>query len=974
MDISDRELVEIAKYQLRIALENAVEGIAFLDNRGCYVYVNQSYATIAGYQLQEMLGMNWQVTVHPEDVERLRTAQQKLEDSKVEVEARGVRKDGSIYHKQVLMINAYGEDRKSIGHYCFIKDITYRKKTEQWLRLLESVVVCANDAVLIAEAEPIDEPGPKIIYVNNAFQQMTGYSLEEVRGQTPRILQGENTQREELDKLRHALENWQSVRVELINYRKDGSEFWVEINISPVADERGWYTHWIAIQRDISDRKRVEEQLESQILRSQLFADISLKIRQSLQLEDILETTTNELQRLLDADRVLILRLESAKNLRVIQETVKPGWDSVIDQGFVDDCLDPEYFIQYPQGRSYSISDVNEVEENQCLVEFLRQAQVKSKLVLPLLLHERLWGMIVIHQCSDARIWSDWEIDLLKQIANQIAIALSQSYLVQSIDKFSINLKNLHRINTSNYNSFDDLFNDCLTTGCQMFNLSTGIISQVEGECYVIRATKSPLTFLEVGLEFVLKDTYCAAVVREKKTITYTQVSKLESMRSHPVYQNLQLESYIGTPIFVNGEVYGTLNFSSTQPKAENFQLKEVEAIELMAQSIGKFIAAYQIERRQKQAELALRNSEQRWSTLAETAPVGIFLTDTEGNCLYVNKYWCQITGMTAQEAYGHGWADALHPEDRDRIFRKWHQSIKQDFPFRSEYRLVRPDGKITSVYGQAISEIAANGSITGYIGTITDITYRQEIEEITKALEQEKKMSELKLRFFSMASHEFRTPLSIITLAAQMLENAEVEWLDNRQIRNIHRIKNSARKITQMLTEVLILARAEAEKLEVKPKTFNLEQFCQQIIEEIKTEIPEDVSISFSFVSEGNQNKHVYLDRKLLHSILINLLSNAVKYSPRGKEVSFEVKFQAESVVFTIKDQGIGIPKKDRVHLFEAFYRGENVGRIDGSGLGLAIVKQCVDLQKGKITYQSFPEQGTTFVVSLPITLKQQN
>ena len=108
------------------------------------------------------------------------------------------------------------------------------------------------------------------------------------------------------------------------------------------------------------------------------------------------------------------------------------------------------------------------------------------------------------------------------------------------------------------------------------------------------------------------------------------------------------------------------------------------------------------------------------------------------------------------------------------------------------------------------------------------------------------------------------------------------------------------------------------------------------------------------------------------MHSILINLLSNAVKYSPQGEEVNFEVKFQAESVIFTIQDRGIGIPVQDQVHLFEAFYRGENVGRIDGTGLGLAIVKRCVDLQGGKITCKSYPEKGTTFVVSLPIILKE--
>ncbi|MGB7056734.1 MAG: response regulator [Geitlerinemataceae cyanobacterium] len=122
------------------------------------------------------------------------------------------------------------------------------------LRLLELAVESANDIVLITDAEPIDLPGPRIVYVNQAFTQQTGYTREEVLGKTPRILQGAKTERATLDVLRHALENWQSARVELINYRKDGSEFWVELNIVPIADDKGIFTHWVSVQRDITDR------------------------------------------------------------------------------------------------------------------------------------------------------------------------------------------------------------------------------------------------------------------------------------------------------------------------------------------------------------------------------------------------------------------------------------------------------------------------------------------------------------------------------------------------------------------------------------------------------------------------------------------------------------------------------------------------------------------------------------------------
>ena len=128
------------------------------------------------------------------------------------------------------------------------------------LRFLRSIVENANDAILVTEAEPFDEPGPRIVYVNETFTRMTGYTLEDVRGETPRILQGPGTDRAARAEIRTALERWRSVRVELQNYRKDGTEFWVELNIVPVADDTGWYTHWVSVQRDITERKREEEE------------------------------------------------------------------------------------------------------------------------------------------------------------------------------------------------------------------------------------------------------------------------------------------------------------------------------------------------------------------------------------------------------------------------------------------------------------------------------------------------------------------------------------------------------------------------------------------------------------------------------------------------------------------------------------------------------------------------------------------
>jgi PAS domain S-box-containing protein len=129
------------------------------------------------------------------------------------------------------------------------------------MRLLESAVENTQDGILITEAKQLDEPGPKLLYVNQAFTRITGYDLNEVLGRTPRLLQGPKTDRSQLDKIRTALSQQKPVQVELLNYRKDGSEFWVELNIVPIANERGQFTHWVALQREITERKQAEAAL-----------------------------------------------------------------------------------------------------------------------------------------------------------------------------------------------------------------------------------------------------------------------------------------------------------------------------------------------------------------------------------------------------------------------------------------------------------------------------------------------------------------------------------------------------------------------------------------------------------------------------------------------------------------------------------------------------------------------------------------
>lgn len=242
---------------------------------------------------------------------------------------------------------------------------------------------------------------------------------------------------------------------------------------------------------------------------------------------------------------------------------------------------------------------------------------------------------------------------------------------------------------------------------------------------------------------------------------------------------------------------------------------------------------------------------------------------------------------------------------------------------------------------------------------------------EIQKALEfaedlrqKAEETSELKTRYLSIASHEFRTPLSVIRMAAEMLQNYSDQMPDYKKQQNLERIQTATDSMNILLEDVLMLGQVESGKLELVLTPIELVSFCQEMIELLQLSSRENHSLKFNCVES---TMPVMLDEKLLWYLLNNLLVNAIKYSPSGGSVTLTLYRQATHLYFEVQDQGIGIPLEHQERLFEPFERAKNVGRIPGTGLGLAIAKRSVDLHGGQISVASTLGVGTTFTVKLP-------
>ncbi len=373
-----------------------------------------------------------------------------------------------------------------------------------------------------------------------------------------------------------------------------------------------------------------------------------------------------------------------------------------------------------------------------------------------------------------------------------------------------------------------------------------------------------------------------------------------------------------------------------------------------------------------------LAYSEQRFQTSVENMLdcFGIYtsLRDSSGKIIdflieYVNAAACAIHGMTKEEQVGKNLLELL--PYHHQLFDQYCQVVETGKSLVTE---ISVDADIfNQKYLLRSLEIQATKLNDGFVASWRDITERKIAEsEISKSLAKEKELNELKSRFISIASHELRNPLTTIMSASELLEYYSEDSHNDQKTSYIHLIRSSVNQMTELLDDVLMLAKSEAGKLLCNPQCFDLFNFCQELIEEMQFNASNHHTINFinesAELGDSIGSFIVYMDDKLLRHILINLISNGIKYSPQGSVVDLHLKVEDEFVIFQVKDSGIGIPPEDKIKLFESFHRARNVGNIPGTGLGLVIVKNYVELHGGTIDVESEVGKGTKFLVKLPL------
>ncbi len=403
-----------------------------------------------------------------------------------------------------------------------------------------------------------------------------------------------------------------------------------------------------------------------------------------------------------------------------------------------------------------------------------------------------------------------------------------------------------------------------------------------------------------------------------------------------------------------------------------------LDEAERVAQALSdNNLALYREILERREIESALRDSEERYRRLMTMTPMPVFVNTLENHVLFANPAALELLGAkNEQEITEQPLINYVLPEYRALAHERLHLVNMEQPTANAEMRMHSRDGRVLDVEVRSVPvEFRTQRAV---LTVMRDITERNEVQRqmleaqrLQLELDKERQILRLKEGFISMISHEFRTPLTVVSSSAEILDTYKERLTTAQREGHLGKIKRQVERMVTMLDDILMLSKANAGMLEFYPIWLPLASFCRELCAEFASSQPDLPAVDLDL--RKLRHEIVLADEQMLRFMLLNLLSNAAKYSPRGSTIHVTLQSEGENVVITVRDEGIGIPQEEQEHLFEPFYRATNARTINGTGLGLAIVKHGVDAHKGSIRVNSVLGSGTTFTLWLPLATVQE-
>ncbi|MGM7719215.1 GAF domain-containing protein [Metabacillus sp. Hm71] len=586
----------------------------------------------------------------------------------------------------------------------------------------------------------------------------------------------------------------------------------------------------------------------------------------------------------------------------VVDENPMVVQDSLMDERFVHNRLVKEYNIRFYAGAPI-VTKNNNVLGTLCIID------------------------------TKPRSFSDEDLKTLIDLSNWVKaeIDLKADLMEKTISERSIRI--LHEVTSNLELGFQEKLKNLLELGCERFQMPHGIVSRINDGTYKVLEAKTETGFLKSGDQLPLEET-CSSKVAEA----------LEPIHLKQTPYNIngfKINEYIGAPIFVNHQFYGTFCFLSDKQAAYKISYTDLEFLQLMAQWIGNEVERIQSEKK-------LKESQDRFQQIVNNIKEAFWMYDlNEEKLLYLSSTWHDFSGRTFEE-YSENpllWLNAIHPDDLDFTLKSFNNR-KERVDFES--RMFHANGSMRWIRHRVVPIINKDGSINQIAGVAEDITEAKMKEDLLRKADKLAAVGQLA----ASIAHEIRNPLTSIKGFMQLINDTQFPFQDL--------LLSELKQIENFITEILLLANPHHE---IKREQKNLYTLLQEVLSDIKDQVSL-LNIQFS-LKVADPSVSIFCDESQIKLVLRNIVDNAIEAMPNGGTISIELgKEKNQFVYILIEDEGIGIAEERLDTLGEPFYSNKE----KGSGLGLMISYKMIQNHKGTIEFKSQVNIGTKVKILLPI------
>jgi PAS domain S-box-containing protein len=693
------------------------------------------------------------------------------------------------------------------------------------------------------------------------------------------------------------------------------------------------------LKEEIYERTRTEVSLKLQTKRERLVAEIAQHIRQSLNLDEILQTTVEEVQRFLQVDRVLIYRLWADGTGSAITEAVLSDYPAVLGQSFPAEVFPPEIHKAYAMGKIRAIPNIEQFDVSPCLVEFVSQFGVKAKLVVPILQGKNLWGLLIAHHCASTRRWQQWEIELLQQLATQAGIAIQQSELYQQARQDLLERQRIEGALRQSEERYRAIVED-----------QTELIARFQADGQLTFVNEAFCRYFGLRKETLMGQSWLPLVWAADRAQV---LQSLQSLNAETPMVTLENRVLVGEDVRWMQWISRVIVDDRNRP--------------IEWQAVGRDITvAKQLEAERQQAERKILEQ----AALLDITTDAIIVQNLQNQILFWNKGAERLYGWLATEAIGQPVQRLFYQEVLPTLARVTKITLQQRH-WQGELHHQTKAGQEIIVSSRWTVVCDADGEPQSILTVDTDITEKKRLEAQFLQMQRLESLGSLAKGI----AHDFNNLLTPILATAQLLP-LKLPTLDDQSRTLLQLIESNARRGADLAKQILSFASAG----EGKPSLIQIKHLLLEVEQVVQQTFPPAIQI-YTHVPEGLWT--VAADAMALYQALINLCLNARNAMPEGGSLTLsaanqlidrpylEMKgdIQAGSyLMITVTDTGSGIPSDILSGLMDACLTTHPSAQ--SAGLGLLTVMTIVNNHGGFVRVQSAPEQGTQFKVYLPASI----